>query len=56
LSKAIRSAQQVSPQLALSTFAPPMISPDFVSSAAPTLNFEYGDTAPSPLLEPVYFC
>src|ERR1035437_2205967 len=24
-----------------------MISPDFVSNAAPTLNFEYGDTEPS---------
>src|SRR5207247_5736433 len=40
LNNATRSAQQVKPKLALSTFAPVIISPDLVSKAAPTLNFE----------------
>src|SRR6185369_2283946 len=42
---ATRSAQQVSPKLALSTLAPVKISPEVLRSAAPTRKPEYGATA-----------
>jgi|GEM_PF-597991 len=37
---AVLSAQMVKPSEAFSTLQPEMISPDLVSSAAPTWNFE----------------
>ena len=42
---ATRSAQIVRPYEACSTLQPLMISPDSVSKAAPTRNFEYGACA-----------